>query len=862
MMQMCCDELRRNAVAGHPVLNGIDAIEVLDRDAPAGSPRQQTLLVHCLKPVPPLTAANVSIVGGDRVRNVRVLWAAPALLVSATVAAAAERALFTALADADRVLVVRTSSTGDFSQYVLGLVASPGDPNPPDTFDPRLASIAFSFKVECPSEFDCQATTECPPPAGADLDIDYLAKDYATFRRLILDRLAQLLPGWRASHAADLGVALAELLAYAGDHLSYEQDAIATEAYLGTARRRASVRRHALLVDYRLHDGCNARAWVVVSIVAPRLELKRADTRFLTRVPEFSNRIAPDSPELAEVLDARRADVFEPLHDATLFLEHNTMHVYTWGDRRCCVPRGATRTTLADHYPNLAPGDVLIFEEMKGPLTDEPEDAAPAHRHAVRLTSARAMDQGAPLRDPLTDQLITEIAWHAEDALPFPLCISSRTDVEHGNRDIQNVSVAHGNVVLADHGQSVPGGNRWEPIGVVPPPRLFGPPADPDRCGQRRPVPLPARFRPALGGAPLTHAGTISKTDVVDGQRLTTRLAFDPAGSARSAFAWRMDDVFPAVAAVGDPRDGTWEPRRDLLTSDGHMPHFVVEVQDDGTAVLRFGDDEYGKQPAPATEFRARYRIGNGSAGNVGAEAIAHVVTPESAIERVRNPRPAEGGADPERMDDARRRAPHAFRTRQERAVTPDDYARATELDSDVQAATARLRWTGSWHTMFVAVDRAGGREVERAYLDELRERLERYRLAGHDVDFEPARFVPLELDVHVCARPGFFRNEVKAALLHILSNRTLADGTRGLFHPDSLTFGQTVYLSPIYAAVHRVPGVASVEITKFQRRGIDDRAALDAGAMTFGTLEIPQLDNDPDFPERGVVRVAVDGGQ
>src|SRR2546427_6685807 len=46
-----------------------------------------------------------------------------------------------------------------------------------------------------------------------------------------------------------------ELLAYVGDYLSYQQDAVATEAYLGTARRRVSVRRHARLVDYLVHDG-------------------------------------------------------------------------------------------------------------------------------------------------------------------------------------------------------------------------------------------------------------------------------------------------------------------------------------------------------------------------------------------------------------------------------------------------------------------------------------------------------------------------------------------------------------------------------------------------------------------------------
>ena len=60
---------------------------------------------------------------------------------------------------------------------------------------------------------------------------------------------------------------LAELIAYVGDQLSYQQDAVATEAYLDTARSRISLRRHALLVDYHVHDGCNARAWMHASTV-------------------------------------------------------------------------------------------------------------------------------------------------------------------------------------------------------------------------------------------------------------------------------------------------------------------------------------------------------------------------------------------------------------------------------------------------------------------------------------------------------------------------------------------------------------------------------------------------------------------
>ena len=53
----------------------------------------------------------------------------------------------------------------------------------------------------------------------------------------------------------ELGVTLVDLLAYVGDQLSYAQDAVASEAYLETARPRDSLRRHAQLVDYEPKAG-------------------------------------------------------------------------------------------------------------------------------------------------------------------------------------------------------------------------------------------------------------------------------------------------------------------------------------------------------------------------------------------------------------------------------------------------------------------------------------------------------------------------------------------------------------------------------------------------------------------------------
>jgi hypothetical protein len=399
MIYACCGERRRDAVRAHPSLNGIDFLEVLDGEAPAGSPRQRTLLVRLLKPAPGLGSVNVLVEGGERVTPVRVLWAATAAAAAAPLVSAAEQSWLALLPEPDRVLVVRTDSAGDHSTYTLRLVAAAGDPSHPPGFDPPLVAVEFSFKVECPTDLDCLAPAACPAPAVAEPAISYLAKDYASFRRLMLDRMAQLAPDWRERGAADLGVTLVELLAYVADHLSYRQDAVATEAYLGTARLRTSARRHARLVDYRMHDGSNARAWVQVAVSADVTGLE-AGTQILSRLPGLGPRIA--SPEVEPGPYGRalalRPVVFETMCEADLFKDHGEIPFHAWGERECCLPRGAVRATLRGHLPNLRPGAVLVLEQVRDPGTGRPEDADPTRRHPVRLVEEvdKSSVDGAP----------------------------------------------------------------------------------------------------------------------------------------------------------------------------------------------------------------------------------------------------------------------------------------------------------------------------------------------------------------------------------------------------------------------------------------------------------------------------------
>ena len=480
----CSVPARREKLRLSGTLNGIDYVEVGDDGV--------SLCVRLFGDIPQgIGVANVRVSGGDRITGLRVL----------SVKAEREPELHD-----DACLRVVLDREGDHTAYCLCLVDAASGSDPAGWlaypgFDPRYACTALHFRLDCAKQLDCVDSTACVQPLPSPPEINYLAKDYASFRQLFLDRIALSMPAWQEQHIPDIGVALVEALAYTADYLSYYQDAVATEAYLGTARRRISVRRHARLVDYCMHEGCNARALVAL---ASTTDLTLVLDNLLLLVPPPGQADAQPGVIDATALDAARthgALVFEPMPlDGATTLDvvaaHSAIRLHSWGDELCCLPRGSTRATLIDMPPpvadtpppnapdappppspetpssrppaandatraaatpatppralKLAVGDLLIFEEVLGPQTGNPADADPAHRHAVRLTDVQTSV------DPLDNSLLLEVAWDACDALPFDLCLSVRTP-SPACAWLHDVSLARGNVLLVDHGEHVRG---------------------------------------------------------------------------------------------------------------------------------------------------------------------------------------------------------------------------------------------------------------------------------------------------------------------------------------------------------------------------------------------------------------------
>jgi predicted phage baseplate assembly protein len=349
-------------------------------------------------------------------------------------------------------LIAELSGAGGQGVYQVSMVDSRPDGRPGSTplrgLDPRFTSCSIRFDIDEPTPVPAVAKlTPSPLPASAP---SYLARDYEGLRQLLLDRLTQDVPGWSEQHVPDVVVMLLELLAFLGDDLSYYQDAVATEAYLQTARRRTSIRRHARLVGYPFYEGCHARTWVDVTVSAD-CDVTLRDVSFSVETPSATVTFTPLRAKLPAPYAPGETPAGQhpqgtvvPMHQA-----HNEIRIWNWGESSSYLPVGATEATLAEPEDKtqgtlqLAPGDLVMFEEMTGADGGPPDET---HRHVVRLTRVTRT------RDPLLGRGLMEIEWDSLDALPFQLPV---TIPSAGAGESTCCAVAHANLILVGQGARI-----------------------------------------------------------------------------------------------------------------------------------------------------------------------------------------------------------------------------------------------------------------------------------------------------------------------------------------------------------------------------------------------------------------------
>ena len=139
-------------------------------------------------------------------------------------------------------LEVVVAAPGGFEPYRLTLTHVPPALGP-NQLDPFSSSVVFDFKQACETGFDCEHHRGCPHDPGVDFPVDYLARDFGSLRRALLDFAAQRHPDWREPIVADMGVMMLEIMAALGDEFAYAQDRYDAETRFGSATQRASLLR-------------------------------------------------------------------------------------------------------------------------------------------------------------------------------------------------------------------------------------------------------------------------------------------------------------------------------------------------------------------------------------------------------------------------------------------------------------------------------------------------------------------------------------------------------------------------------------------------------------------------------------------
>lgn len=834
---------RRAAVLASTAFNGIDFVEIANT--------QQTVLnVHFLNDVAVkgTLQAQPTIDGGETIRSVAVL----------------------PIGDADWwwdeehvVLTLRVAAAGDFSTYRLAI--------PSPVLDPFFDHVPFSFKAGCPSDLDCRVAAPPCPPAVADAPpIDYLAKDFLSFRQALLDFSALRYPAWQERSEADFGVMFLEALSALADDFSYTQDRIAAEAAMLTATQRRSVVRHARLVDYEPAPDCSSSVMLQFD-VAPGVTGIAHGLEVIAPAPDGS----PTPFETGTGLRDRLLDPLTntlrpapPVSPANALWNAGLIQPYWFDDSQRCLRAGMTQMYLLGRGYSFQPGQYLLIE------TRAESSADPPIRQIVQLLDAGdvagpwAVEESdalflrpadapgsvppwmtAPTSPPaaMEPTAVTLITWDAADALT--------TD-----RDLTRTIVA-GNIVPATQGRTVTG-EAFVATAAAPGDQT---PLTIVRTGPRANLPdgtpgdTTAMQLYTLSAAPLTW---LPQPDLdPSGEPLPEILLLQSTDTGTTAiwswFRWLLDaGQFDAAFTIDAARFAQLS-----RNSDNSLQ---FDYADDGGDTIRFGDGTFGLVPSDGAQFAVTYRTGAGATGNVAAGAITRLGADAIAagLVSVTNPLAAAGGADREPLARIARLAPQAFRAVTYRAVIPQDYQAAADTLPWVQRAGTVFRWTGSWLTVFTTPDPLGSEQITLTQRTGLIDLLNRYRMAGYESYVPDPEYVSIDVLIDVCAAPTAFRGDVLSAITAALSAAGAPGGPPGFFAPNHFSFGQPLERSVLEAAVQRVVGVAGVLCIRYRLR---DRMLVYAempGAVTVATNQIIRCDNDPSLAEHGSYQISVEGGR
>jgi predicted phage baseplate assembly protein len=207
---------------------------------------------------------------------------------------------------------------------------------------------------------------------------------------------------------------------------------------------------------------------------------------------------------------------------------------------------------------------------------------------------------------------------------------------------------------------------------------------------------------------------------------------------------------------------------------------------------------------------KCEYRLGGGVAGNVGAKTLTVLKQSIAFVQGVTNPFPAQGGADPETIEEAKRRGTYAIKNR-DRAITAEDYE-SLALAASRRVARAKCVQASDGSISLLLVPKAEREDGDaravpsRDLIDRVASYIDKRRLITARVNVGKPKLVPVSLELTISLKPGATADRVKADVKEKVKHlvNPLKGGPKG----DGWPFGRAVGKADLYPVVEGVEGV------------------------------------------------------
>lgn len=281
-----------------------------------------------------------------------------------------------------------------------------------------------------------------------------------------------------------------------------------------------------------------------------------------------------------------------------------------------------------------------------------------------------------------------------------------------------------------------------------------------------------------------------------------------------------------------------WNLKENFLSSNSASKDYTLDISANDDVIVKFGNGIQGKIPTPGIDnIRALYRIGADIDGNVGARTITVNKSGISFINRVYNPRQANGwsvkeGSTEQDLARLKIEGPATLRTRERGITVPDMEFLATKfIDSNGSNLVARalgIEETFGVKTVELVVVGFGGAlltEVQREELEtffngDKTQGIKPVILANHEATV--VNYSPKEIDVDATVIGGN-AEEISNAITALLNpEATFTDGVTKRWR-----FNQAIPLSVINSVIFEVDPVSIKKVTLSIPQAVGDEVPI-----------------------------------